>query len=65
MIATPMAAPSRSAAVRPNGTDERAIGIDRKRSMTPSATSLEMSSALAITPAMALIANRPGMRYSR
>ena len=65
MIANPIVPVRRSARVRPNGTAERAIGMDLNRSTTPSATSLETIRALGSRPMTEVIANSPGIRYSR
>ena len=65
MMARPTIPVSRSARVRPNGTAVRAIGIERNRSTTPSATSLDTISALGSKPSTDAIANSPGIRYSR
>jgi hypothetical protein len=55
----------RSAPDCPNGIAQRAIGIERNRSITPRWTSAAIIITLAITPAKVAIANRPGIRYSR
>ena len=64
MVVVMMPVP-RSARVRPKGMADRAMGMERNRSTTPSAMSLEMRRALAMTPVMEVMANSPGMRYSR
>ena len=56
---------SMSAAPRPATTAERAIGIDRNRSVTPRAASVVTATMVASTPKSMVRANMPGIRNSR
>ncbi len=65
IITVPIRPSSTSAPVQPNGTAERATGMARKRSITPRAASEATVSVVLITAVKAIIAYRPGIRYSR
>jgi hypothetical protein len=54
-----------SAAARPTTTAEVAIGMERKRSVTPRAASVLTTVRVAPIPNTIVMANMPGMRKSR
>src|SRR5215207_11477852 len=65
MTASPSAEPSMSAMLRPATTADGAMGMERKRSVTPLAASLETESMVLSGPNAMVMANIPGMRNSR
>ncbi len=54
-----------SATPRPATTAERAIGMDRNRSVTPLAASVVTATMVASRPKSMVRANMPGIRNSR
>ena len=56
---------SMSAMLRPSTTAEGAIGMERKRSVTPSAASVATEVMVASRPKAMVMANIPGKRNSR
>ena len=65
MTDKPSAELSMSAMLRPKTTAERAMGMERKRSVTPLAASVAMDVIVASKPKAMVIANMPGIRNSR
>ncbi|SLJ83112.1 Uncharacterised protein [Mycobacteroides abscessus subsp. abscessus] len=55
----------RSVTPRPDTTAEGAIGMERKRSITPLAESWTTSDAVWMKPNAIVITNMPGIRKSR
>jgi hypothetical protein len=54
-----------SAAARPASTADDAMGIDRRRSVTPREASVETASIVASTPNAIVSAKRPGTSSSK
>ena len=65
MIARPAIELAMSAQQRPATTAEGAIGIERKRSITPRSTSVATTVIVLPIPKAIVMTNSPGIRNSR